>query len=799
MSQNPTKGKRIRRLDRSKHFIRNTSHGRHTTSSNVSTSSTEKSRHGSLAKPTNDGHVRLAALENPSSTSFDMLSVESRPTSTLSVEPQVTTRSSAKEPTPESTEDLETTSVASSATTSEFVEPTTTSEQAPTSSAKEKPQQLQAEETSSVERTTLVVTPTFSSPPPSSSAPSLTLASSSGSLRATSWNPPSSSYMMHATTWTRPIPTIVHSPSASAPSGSNVQPPISHSHLSPGLIAFMVLGGLASLGLSLYVFKRVRYKALHVSRSQFQIPPSDGRGGPDAVPGSESSKSFVSGGLGQKLVHQKGGQLSVGEESPVWGGREKFSPQIGGSVVDFPPAAHMSNNSRAPVQRRSLLEVARRHAPGNRVSKYGTGWNAIPELQHPRDVPTVKITDMDTYHHRGGSRSSTSSTPRGSPDPNLATIQVASVTRSLSATASYCVGSPSSASRVSLGHPRPAPKVPTNAWASNQAPPVPRIPDIPAVTVTSFGDYAHTTGVKKPLDIAGRGKIAVTDISKPRPSSPVRHEPSSSEMHRTVADNDPMAMYTKYSVGLGVREDSSGPIRHENSMAKKIAQITQNGSKSGFATVGSQASLSNRDTRALAAAAGVGSPIPGEDHTFHRFGSDRKLAAATTSSQPPSTPGMGDVGNLMLRSFGESGSMVPAFLETPAIGPDGRSSYLSTNLGSEASWRDQPGSSSTLNTGPLYAIAAKNAQATTETNLSVLTLSPTFGFKDDASRRTITSTYSQDFMPLSQQAHMRQNPNYRSPTYSIYNCYGPDRVSVAPRMPSMVYGDREEAEIGGAL
>lgn len=229
----------------------------------------------------------------------------------------------------------------------------------------------------------------------------------------------------------------------------------------------------------------------------------------------------------------------------------------------------------------------------------------------------------------------------------------------------------------------------------------------------------------------------------------------------------------------------------------RIAQIAHNGGKSGFATVGSQASLSNRDTRALAAAAGIGSPIPGEDHMFRGFGSDRKLAAVATSSQPPATPGMGDVGNLMLRPFGESGSMVPVFLETPAIGLDGRSSYLSTSLGSEASWRDQSGSSSTLSTGPLYAIATKTAPAT-ESDLSALTLSP-FGFKDDTSRRTMVSTYSQDFVPLSQQAHMRQNPDYRSPTYSIYNCYGPDRASVAPRMPSMVYGNREEPEIGGAL
>lgn len=498
-----------------------------------------------------------------------MLSVESRPTSTVSEELQATTRSSIEEPTSTPTEDLDTTSVTSLVATSEFVEPMTTSEQAPTSSTKEKIQQLQVEETSSVERTTLIVTPTFSSPSPSSSAAVLVPASSSVSLHAASWTLTGSSPVVHPTTWTRPIPTIAHSPSASASSDSHMHHPVSHPHLSPGLVAFMVLGGLASLGLSLYVFKRVRYKALHVSRSQFQIPPSNGRGGPDAVPGSESNKSFVSGGLGQKPSHHKGGLLDAGQESPIWGGREKFSPQIGGSVVDFPPTAHMSNNSRAPVQRRSLLETFRRHTPGNRISKYGAGWNPIPEFQHPRDVPTVKITDMDTCHHRGGSRSSTSSTPRGSPDPNLATIQVASVTRSLSATASYCVGSPSSAFRVSLGHPRPAPKVPTNAWASNQAPPVPIIPDIPAVTVTSFGEYAHTAGVKKPLEVAGRGKITITDISKPQPLSLVRQEASSSAMNRTVGDNDPMAMYAKYSAGLGVPEDSSGPIRHENSMAKK--------------------------------------------------------------------------------------------------------------------------------------------------------------------------------------------------------------------------------------
>ncbi|KAG9093243.1 hypothetical protein FS749_014785 [Ceratobasidium sp. UAMH 11750] len=245
-----------------------------------------------------------------------------------------------------------------------------------------------------------------------------------------------------------------------------------------------------------------------------------------------------------------------------------------------------------------------------------------------------------------------------------------------------------------------------------------------------------------------------------------------------------MAMYAKYSAvleGSPKRE----PSRQENSMAKKIAQIAHNKS---MVTIGSQASLSNRDTRALAAAAGVGSPIPGEDHTFRGFDKVQQVTEVpkleVTSSLLPASPGLGEVGNMMLRPFGEAGSMIPMFLETPAIGPDDRSSYLATTSG--------PGSGST--TGPLQATTAKGTSATLETEQSAGTLSPSI-LSDDPSRRTIASAYSQDWIPLSQQAHMHQNPDYKSPTYSIYNYYGPDRISAAPH----VHDEREEHQIGGAL
>ncbi|KAG8748296.1 hypothetical protein FRC10_007686 [Ceratobasidium sp. 414] len=558
---------------------------------------------------------------------------------------------------------------------------------------------------------------------------------------------------------------------------------MSHPHISPTLVVLMVFGGAVSLGLSLYVFIRVRHKATHVSRSQFQIS------GPGTVAGSSSERSFVSGGLGrgQPAKREKNVYLDASAETPLWGGTEKFSPQIGASVVDYPPAAHL-NGSRAPMRhRQSMLQTIRGYSPGNRLSRSGPGWNMIPERQHLRPVPTVKITDMDTRHSRLGSNSTLSSALEGSPDPNLATIQVASVTRTLSAAASYRVGSPSPPPSLITGldHPRPAPNVPANALVFDRAPIVPRVP---VVTVTS----SERAPGKKLLD--SRGKIAVADISKPQAIIPVDPE-SPRGNSRAAGETDPMVMYAKYSVGLGVLEGSpKHEPRHENSMAKKIAQIAHN---KLTVTAESQTSLSNRDTRALAAAAGVGSPIPGEDHTFRGFDKNVQqatkvphlgAASITSSSLLPASPGLGEVGNIMLRPFGEAGSMIPVFLETPAIGPDGRSSYLSTNSG--------PGSGST--TGPLQAITAKGTSATLEAEQSAGTLSPSI-LSDDPSRRTIASAYSQDWIPLSQQAHLHQNSDYKSPTYSIYNYYGPDRVSAAPRIPGMVYGEREEHQIGGAL
>lgn len=321
----------------------------------------------------------------------------------------------------------------------------------------------------------------------------------------------------------------------------------------------MAIGGLTALGLSFYAFRRVRYKALHVSRSQFQLA-SGGRGGSTGVSGSESNKSFVSGGLGRLGLNKQKRGRSGGDDSPLWGGREKFSPQISYSTVGSPSAAHLSE--RIPIhRRRSLMGALRRTAPG-RLSKNGPGWNAIPEVP---SVPTVKITDMDTNHHRGGSGSSFS----GSPDPNLASIQVASVTRTLSATASYR-GSPLPRPITILEHPRPAPKVPPKAVLKapskinvpDQIPPVPKIPDIPVLA-------SHLPGQKKHADINSRGKIAVADISKPRPVASANPELPSSETNRTVGETDPMAMYAKYSAGLGVRNGSPEPIRRETSMAKK--------------------------------------------------------------------------------------------------------------------------------------------------------------------------------------------------------------------------------------
>ncbi|CAE6419131.1 unnamed protein product [Rhizoctonia solani] len=435
---------------------------------------------------------------------------------------------------------------------------------------------------------------------------------------------------------------------------------------------------------------------------------------------------------------------------------------MGHGVVDFPPAAHLYVNERIPSnsRRRSVIDTIRRNVPG-RLSKYGAGWNAIPDAPM---VPTVKITDTDTNHHRGASGSSFSE----SPDPDLASIQVASVTRPLSATASYRAStSPLPGRGHRLEHPRPAPGVPLKAparmaprtEASKPIPPVPKLPDISGLPM----------GQKKHMD-----------------PLPVIHAKSETvESNRTAGETDPMAMYAKYSVGLGVRNESPEMIRRETSMAQKIAQIANsnsNNSRPIIAPAASQSSLAKRDTRALAAAAGVASPVPSDERVISRV--DR--SGSTSLPNLPGTPGLADVGNVMLRPYGQSGSMIPAYLETPAVGLDGRSSYLSTSLGSEPELRNHTGS----RTGPLGAISG--AKAISESDIATLAPSAT----DDSDRRTILSQYSQDFASLSHQVHAHQNSDYRSPTYSIYNYYGPDRSS---RMPSMVHVAREEPEVGGAL
>ncbi|KDN51708.1 hypothetical protein RSAG8_00256, partial [Rhizoctonia solani AG-8 WAC10335] len=317
----------------------------------------------------------------------------------------------------------------------------------------------------------------------------------------------------------------------------------------------MAIAGFATLALSLYVFRRARYNSLHVSRSQFQIASSNGGDGSAGVSGSESSKSFVSGGLGLlgQSHKQKNGYLDTNRETPLWGGREKFSPQVGHGLLDFPLPAHLNANERLPSSshRRSVIDTIRRNVPG-RLSKYGAGWDTIPESPV---VPTVRITDSDTNHHRGASGSTFSE----SPDPNLASIQIASVTRSLSATASYCASSPLPETRPSLEHPRPAPKVPPKSPARQVAPsiqapglipPVPKLPDV----------SGSTTGQKKHMDVNSRGKIDVADISKPLPVVLPKSE-IAIEGSRAAGEADPMAMYAKYSVGLGVRNESPEMIR----------------------------------------------------------------------------------------------------------------------------------------------------------------------------------------------------------------------------------------------
>ncbi|KAF8682559.1 hypothetical protein RhiXN_02044 [Rhizoctonia solani] len=770
MTQPPPKRRRVWRNDHTSRFFLDNSHRRPIARAEMEQSTTLVESRTASFSDTKDARQTMSA-------SFDMLSVEPR---TTSIQSKTSTQASSLT---SSHAQSSGSIVHSHTSTSEPIEHTTTapvdlpeSTPAPTEnrfeSSLDKPLQLQVEPTASLQRTTFFVPVTFSLPSSSLSAVGLSSLATSSALLGSS-----STTVHQSTTWTRPIPSPTYSHSASATPINTVQTSPSHPHISPALIAFMVIGGTCALGLSLYVFRRVRYKALHVSRSQFQLASSNGHDGSTDVSGSESNNSFVSGGLGRlgQSNKQKNEYLEASGESPLWGGREKFSPQMGHGIVDFPPPVHLHTNKRlsSNTRRRSVIDTIRRNVPG-RLSRYGAGWNAIPE---PPIVPTVKITDVDTNHHRGASGSSFS----GSPDPDLASIQVASVTRPLSATAIYRAStSPLPGTTRGLEHPRPAPKVPPRAPARTAVkvetppliPPVPKLPDISGLP----------TGQKKHTDANSRGKIDVSDISKPLPIIHAKSE-TAVEGTRAAGETDPMAMYAKYSVGLGVRNESPEMIRRETSMAQKIAQIANSNSSSRptIAPTGSQSSLAKRDTRALAAAAGVTSPDPSEERVFSGIAS-----ASTSLPNLPGTPGLANVGNVMLRPYGQSGSMIPAYLETPAIGLDGRSSYLSTNLGPEAEWRNRVKSSA----GPQGAI--NGAKAISESDIATLAPSAT----DDSDRRTILSQYSQDFAPLSQQAHIHQNPDYRSPTYSIYNYYGSNRTS---RMPSMVRVVREEPEVGGAL
>ncbi|CAE6437290.1 hypothetical protein ACGC1H_004434 [Rhizoctonia solani] len=762
MAQPLFKRKRARRNEHASRFFFETTHGHpfprvETEQSTTMTTMTESQTSSS----------DTVDARKTTSTSFDVLSVEPRSTSTRSEkETRSEQHTSSHAPSSSSTS----TEHASSLVTSTYVQQTSTLVEAE-STTFEKPLQLQVEPTSSIQRTTLILPATFALPSSSSGQSSL-VASSTLVV-------PLSTMTHRPTSWTRPIPSATNSHSASA-TASSVAHAHHHPHISPPLIAFMAIAGLATLGISLYVFRRARYKALHVSRSQFQLASSEGHDGSAGVSGSESNKSFVSGGLGLlgQSHKQKNGYLDTGE-SPLWGGREKFSPQVADGIVDFPPPAHLHTNERLPGsgRRRSVVDTIRRNVPG-RMSRYGAGWDTITE---ENDVPTFTITDMDRNHHRGASGSTFSE----SPDPNLASIQIASVTRPLSATASYCTSSPSPGMRPSLENPRPAPKVPPK-WPARQLapsiqlsgslPPGPGLPDI----------SSSTTGQKKLLDVNSRGKIDVSDISKPLPAGMLLKSEMTTESSRAAGEADPMAMYAKYSVGLGVRNEIPNMVRRETSMAQKIAQIANSNSSSRptLAPTGSQSSLAKRDTRALAAAAGLASPTPSEERAFS--GVDKKQALGSASlPNLLGTPGLASVGNIMLRPYGQAGSMIPPYLETPAIGLDGRASYLSTNIG-EAEWRNRPG----FSTGPQDAISG--AKAVGQNEIATLARSAT----DDFDRRTILSQYSQDFIPLSQQAHTYQNPDYRSPTYSIYNYYGSERVS---RMPSMVHVERREPEIGGAL
>lgn len=180
--------------------------------------------------------------------------------------------------------------------------------------------------------------------------------------------------------------------------------------------------------------------------------------------------------------------------------------------------------------------------------------------------------------------------------------------------------------------------------------------------------------------------------------------------------------------------------------------------------------------------------------------SDRQSAKSPVSvRQSPSTnrypttshrPSRLSMATLMLTSYGEEGSIVPPFLETPSIGhgeeetgAEDEDDYEDVVLRDSAEYRPSRFSTSAPRSGPpalpLPPPPAPRALFTTAPQLTIT--SPSAGH---ISGYDFSSSSSAEgaFESLSQMVLAKQQPTYRSPTYSIYHMYDGDDESRRGKM-----------------
>ncbi|KAG8936554.1 hypothetical protein FRC02_001049 [Tulasnella sp. 418] len=174
-------------------------------------------------------------------------------------------------------------------------------------------------------------------------------------------------------------------------------------------------------------------------------------------------------------------------------------------------------------------------------------------------------------------------------------------------------------------------------------------------------------------------------------------------------------------------------------------------------------------------------------------------------SSYPDSPGRESrsFGKVMMTDYGADGAILPSFVETPHIGIEDSKNYNDSSRFARASseWRcltpslPRHGASSQIsstsqqsgaNRAPVPPMPA--CSATNSINVNNNTATPRLTVTSPSNGHIQRLSFSQSssaegaFMPLSQMALANLHPDYRSPTYSVYNMYdGDDEGSGMPR------------------